>query len=267
MRRLLSWVLVGTACTATAPYTPPVSSAVPVPRSRAFRGRPRRLRWPAQRHGGRRHAPCRSGRVRQAGGDLHRAGAALQRRLLPRLSREPRGGRSESGHRAPRGAPRRAGQLRLPRRAHRGRLGRRQPPDADQRQGHLPGPGVTRGGCPAAPARLGEHPCAAHLGEHAGRRVRGGGSRRAAGGHRALAVQPARARRVRHCDAGAGSRGAGYGEHRPLRMEGRARERPLLRGRRVPERDGRDDGPAAQGRDAALRHGSGPGGSARTRPA
>jgi len=30
MRRLLSWVLVGTACTATAPYTPPVSSSVPV---------------------------------------------------------------------------------------------------------------------------------------------------------------------------------------------------------------------------------------------
>ena len=30
MRRLLSWVLVGTACTATTPYTPPLSSAVPV---------------------------------------------------------------------------------------------------------------------------------------------------------------------------------------------------------------------------------------------
>ena len=30
MRRLLSWVLAGTACTASAPYTAPVSRTVPV---------------------------------------------------------------------------------------------------------------------------------------------------------------------------------------------------------------------------------------------
>ena len=30
MRRLLSWVLAGAACTATTPYTPPVSNAVPL---------------------------------------------------------------------------------------------------------------------------------------------------------------------------------------------------------------------------------------------
>ena len=219
MRRLLSWVLAGSACTASAPYTAPVSRTVPVAapgRSAdalaAFDGLPNGM------------VDLATHRADQAAFDEQEEGSppGSARSTTPTpVATVTRTRSQEEGARSPSSAPATAtprGTSSSPRSASEA-VRRRHQPDADRRQGHLPGRGVPRRRRPAASPRFGEHPRAAPLGERPRRRLRGGRSRRPAGGNRTLAVQPARARRLRDGDAGAGPRVAERGAHRALRWK------------------------------------------------